>query len=107
MKQLRFTTTEPYCMLGIGETEVLFVPENIGEIIKTKTKGKGAYIHGDAEDLAGFDIPEFIDGDLGQFDLPEDEQDILMLLSDGEYQCIAEYTDKPMCRDCYLITLKK
>lgn len=104
MKQLRFTTTEPHCMFGEGD--VLFVPENIGELIITETKGKGAYIHGDAEDLAGFDIPEFIDGDLGQFDLPKDEQDILMLLAGGEYQCVAEYTDQPGCSDCYLITLK-
>lgn len=33
------------------------------------------HIHDDAEELAGFDLPIFLDGDYGQLDLPVEEQD--------------------------------
>lgn len=110
MKQLRFTTTEPYSMFGMfGENELLVKVDNIGTLSEYKPKGSGAYIHGDAEELAKFDIPIFLDGDYEQLDLPFEEQDILMMLPSGNYQCIANLSYKSMMSDeadKYLLTLK-
>lgn len=110
MKQLRFTTTKPMPMLGIFNKEEdhqpLVIPKDVGEFIQDKTKGKTAYIHGDAEALAGFDIPTFIDGNLGQLDLPQNKQNILMLLPSGEYKCKAEFCTEAGATNSYLITLK-
>jgi hypothetical protein len=112
MKQLRFTTTKPMSMFGIfnpkEDHEPLVTPNDIGEFIMDDIKGTGAYIHGDAEELAGYDIPTFIDGNLSQLDLPIDEQDILMLLPRGcEYKCKAELCTEIGAKNKYLITLKK
>jgi len=113
MKQLRFTTTKAQSMLGIFDeepAETLVVASVIGELIKTKIKGRTAYIHAEAETLAGYDIPKFIDGDLGQLDLPIEEQDILMILPSGEYPCVAEYREPDKNEwddDCYYLVLKK
>lgn len=97
-------------MLGIFNSEEdhapLSLPSDIGEIIQCKLKGRTAYIHGEAEDKAGYDIPTFIDGDMAQLDLPVNEQDILLMLPSGEYPCKAEYNDSIGSSDCYLITLK-
>jgi hypothetical protein len=107
MKQLRFTTTKPFSMFEFGEEHApLVIPEHISDFITDKVKGKTAYIHDDAEALARFDIPVFIDGNLGQLELPKEEQDILMLLPSGEYPCVSEYVDKSGSSNCYFITLK-
>jgi hypothetical protein len=112
MKQLRFTTTEPrgmFSMIDTIDTELLVTIDNIGTLSEYKPKGSGAYIHGDAEELAGFDIPIFLDGDYEQLDLPIEEQDILMILPSGNYQCVADLSYKTMFADeadKYLLTLK-
>ena len=110
MNTLRFTTTKPMAMMGIFHSKEdhkpLSVPVNAGEFIKDVVKGKGAYIHGEAEHLAGFDIITWIDGNLGQLDRPIEEQDILMILPGGEYPCKAEYCTEFGAQDKYLITLK-
>jgi hypothetical protein len=103
MKQLRFTTTPPCGMFSIAYGEALVMPDDKGETIQTETKYNRAYIHGDAEDLAGFDIPFLIDGDIGQLDLDIAEQDILMLLPSGEYPCVST---KDTNYEYYLLTLK-
>ncbi len=109
MKQLRLTTTHPMSMFemmsNISEYAPLIIPTDIGEMVMDKIKGRSAYIHGEAEDLAGFDIPTFIDGNLGQLDLPIEEQDILLSLPSGEYKCKAEFNNKIPEISCYLITL--
>lgn len=110
MKQLRFTTTEPHSMFNCLDTILLVSVDNIGTLSNYIAKGDGAYIHDDAEELAKFDIPHFLDGDLEQLDLPIEEQDILMMLPSGNYQCKAELSYKSMISnkiDKYLITLKK
>lgn len=113
LKQLRFTTTEPRFMLGIFDekpADNLTTPTEVKELIRTKVKGRTAYIHAEAESLAGFDIPKFIDGDMGQLDLPIDKQDILMVLPSGEYPCIATYLEPNKNKwddNCYYITLKE
>lgn len=96
-------------MLGIlnpdEDHKPLVEPKETGELIMDKIKGKTAYIHGDAEALAGYDIPTFIDGNLAQLERPVEEQDIVMILPDGEYKCKAEYCDIIGSSNCYLITL--
>ena len=84
--------------------DILVKPTNIGELIFDDIKARCAYIHGNAEAIAGFDIPTFIDGNFGQLDLPIEEQDILLLLPSGEYKCKAEYIDDGIDK-CYYITL--
>jgi hypothetical protein len=111
MKQLRFTTTKPMAFMGIGNPESdhkpLVSPDDKGELVKPELKGTGAYIHDDAESLANYDIPAFIDGDLGQLDLPTEEQDILMLLPSGEYPCKAVLNTLSGDKDKYYITLNR
>ena len=112
LKQLRLTTTEPRFMAGVFDekpADNLVTPTKINKLIKTKVKGRTAYIHGKAEQLAGFDIPRFIDGDMGQLDLPIENQDILLILKSGEYPCVAKYREKNKAAwddDCYYIVLK-
>ena len=109
MKQLRLTTTKPMGMLGImnpiEDHTMLVKPHETGELIIDDLKGKNAYIHGQAEEMAGYDIPTFIDGNLAQLELPLDKQDILLLLPSGQYKCKAEYYDEVGASNCYLITL--
>lgn len=109
MKQLRFTTTKPMGMLGIMNPKEdhapLVTPKEVGELVMDKIKGRTAYIHGEAEGLAEYDIPTFIDGNLAQLELPTEQQDILMVLPSGEYKCKAEYFDEIGASNCYLITL--
>lgn len=110
MKQLRFTTTKPMALFGIlspkEDHEPLVVPEPRFDLIQTETKAPMAFINGEAETLAGFDVPLFIDGDMGQLDLPADQQDIIMLLPSGEYKCRAElFKTGFVGMPAYLITL--
>jgi len=67
-------------------------PEDNGKTYG-ESRLKDAYIHGEAEKMAGFDLPIFIDGDLSQLDKPENEQQIRMLLPNGEYECVARTVD--------------
>lgn len=112
MKQLRFTTTIAMPMLGIMNSEEdhspLVLPDDIGEFIDDlEAQIDSVYIHGDAESLAGYDIPTFIDGNLAQLELPIEQQDILMMLPNGNYKCKAVYNDSIGSSNCYLITLFK
>ena len=109
MKQLRLTTTKPMGMLGImnpiEDHAPLIKPNEVGELIMDEIKGRTAYIHGEAESIAGYDIPTFIDGNLAQLEMPIEQQDILLLLPSGEYKCKTEYYDEIGSSNCYLITL--
>lgn len=104
MLQLRFTTSNPRAFGFAGQP--LVTPTLVGELEQSELIGNRAYIHGDAETLARYDIPIFIDGYMGQLDLPVDEQDILMLLPSGEYKCKAEL-QKENDKGSYYITLKQ
>ena len=110
MKQLRLTTTKPYGMFAMGgEHSPLVMPKEHEGVLPFKNgdlKTDVAYIHGDAEDLAGFDIPVFIDGDILQMDAPELDQDILLMLPNGNHQCIAKYIKREYDKDQYHIILK-
>jgi hypothetical protein len=110
MKKLRLTTTGPKAFFGLllpgsDESGPLVVPEDIGEIVDATTlKCRSAYIHGEAEKKAKFDIPVFLDGDMAQLGLPVEQQDIELLLPDGVYKCKSEYY-KRSYTEYYLITL--
>ena len=109
MRQLRFTTTAPHSMFGpFDNGGILVDPEDRKDLLPSDLKGTRAYIHNEAEDLAGFDIPSFIDGDMGQLDLPVEQQNILMMLPSGNYQCQAKLqTDRSIDNGAYYITLRK
>jgi hypothetical protein len=94
---LRFTPQ------NIETGKPLVTPEDNGQTFGD-ARFKNAYIHGEAERLAGSDSPIFIDGDLSQLDKPEDEQQIRMLLPNGEYECVAQPTNDGS--DAYLLILK-
>ena len=97
---LRFTVGDP-------ETgEPLVNPEDNGKTFG-EPRFQNAYLQGDARDLAGFDQPIFIDGDLTQLDKPEQEQEIRMILPQGEYECVARAIDEAgEDIETYFITLK-
>jgi len=62
-----------------------------------------AYIHGEAEHLAGFDIADYIDGDILQLKEPPDKQDIEMLLPHGKTIRINSYYS--CCDDYFLLVM--
>ena len=111
LKKLRFSTKKPMGMLGIfnppEDHAPLAIPNDLGELVEATLKGRTAYIHGQAENLACFDIPVFLDGDMAQLDLPVAEQDIVMILPAGEYKCKAVLNDGANGGDInvYYITL--
>jgi len=95
---LRFTTTDQ------NTGEPLVRPEDAGETFGEAVL-ENAYIHGEAADLAGYELPVFIDGDLSQLDKPVEEQSILMLTDEGEWECEA-HVDEEDGREVYYLTLK-
>jgi hypothetical protein len=99
MKTLKFTTSKPQAFGQLGDLFVDYTKYD-GLEEPYSIKGKTAYIHGNAEELAGYDIPAFIEGNLEQLDAKE--QDIVMILSDGEYNCKAELQSN----GSYYLTLK-
>lgn len=88
MKQLRFTTSQAGFF---GESrEPVELPNNLGKIVhfdEGSQKCRSIYIHGEAESLAGYDIPIFLDGDMNQVNLPVEEQNILMMLPNSTHKC--------------------
>lgn len=87
MNQLRITTSKPQSMASLGDP--LVNPSNRSTLITSVTRGNRAYLHGEIQSIAGYDIPIFLDGDMAQLDLPESDQDILVVLPSGEYKCIS------------------
>lgn len=79
---LRFTGGDP------ESGEPMVNPEDNGKTFG-EPQHQAAYLHGKAQNIAGFDRPIFIDGDLTQLDKPEEDQEIRMILPQGEYECVA------------------
>lgn len=84
---LKCTTTEPYSMFSSEE--------KIPSIDVSKYKGISGiknkifcniYLHGKIEDLAGFDIPIWLDGDFVE-DFSDGVHDCEVILSDDSYMC--------------------
>ena len=92
-------------MFNMDNMAPLEAPTEGEELIMNETKATSAYIHGEAERLAGFDIPIFLSGDIQQLDLPLDEQDILMILPSGEYKMNAIYVHHRYLEDRYHLIL--
>jgi hypothetical protein len=82
------------------------IPEEC-TVDESSVKGSGAYIHGDAEEIAGYDMPVLFDGDLGQLDKPAAEQSIMMHLDEKVYDIEAELQINGADAGKYYLTLKK
>jgi hypothetical protein len=107
MEKLRFTTTSPHSTFSSAKGLVIDPPNNIGELISANIKSDTAYIHGKAEEDAGFDIPVFLDGDMGNLDLPINQQNIEMLLPDGNHVMQAVlHSSGGWEKDVYYLTYK-
>jgi hypothetical protein len=76
---LTFTTTETGFMGTDGSD--LFVPRKNPEVTG---KWRSVYIHGKAQDIAGYDIPSIIDGVLDY----KPEQECIVALKDQNVECI-------------------
>lgn len=91
MGQLKFTTCSPQFMGSIdineAKTGLPEKPQTSGDF--HELLGDRAYIHGEAENLAGYDVPIFYEGDANQLDEALMHQDIIMVLSDREYPMLA------------------
>ena len=97
---LRFTA------LDAESGKPLVDPEDNGKTFGD-TRLKDSFIQGEAEFLAGFDMPVFIDGDLSQLDKPEEDQRIIMVLPNGEYECVSRTVDEGGTEvNAYILTLK-
>lgn len=100
---LRVTTSKPGFF---GSTsKPLKVPEDLGVVISLEEKkARNFYIHGEAESLAGYDIPIILDGDMNNLNLPVEQQNILLLLPSGEYKCKATI-EQDLVDKAYYLTL--
>ena len=108
MKTLKFTTTKPYSVFGSSQEYRYDWDKNNSECTNTDVKGSKAYIHANAENIAGFDQPTFFDGALTQMDLPIEKQDIKMYIDDKIYDIKAVLQgDDEMDSDAYYLTLKR
>ena len=77
--------------------------QRLGQMVRDKFKVYYAYIHGEAEHLAGFDIADYIDGDIEQLRKPVELQDIEMLLPHGKRIKINAYYS--CCDDYFLLIM--
>ena len=80
MNKLFLTTTPPFSVFGDERPMPYFERKTL----TGKCKLNKCYIDGEAEIIAGFDIPYFIEGDMSQLDMGEKDQQIFLLLPDRE-----------------------
>lgn len=109
MDTLKFTTTEPGCMGSIdGASRYNPKPEecNLNAESGKDMLVKIAYIHGEAEDKAGYDIPVFFGGDLRQMEQPIEEQSIQMFIGDKVFE-MKSLLNEGGIRSNYLLVLNK
>ena len=103
MKKLKFTTSKPGFF---GSTEKPLVLPKEGEepefFKDTKPKCNSIYIHGEAESLAGYDVPIFLSGSMDMLNVPVEEQDIVMVLPNGEHKCKSTINVGPISESYYL-----
>jgi len=80
-----FTTYKEAAFMGMnGPDDELLAPKGEFKVTNPKPIYLIAYIHGEAEHLVGYDIPVFIDGEMGD----ELEQDCIMKFNGEERPCI-------------------
>lgn len=92
MEKLRFT-------VSVGDSD----RQRLGQMVRDQFGMYYCYIHGEAEHLAGFDIADYIDGDILQLKEPPDKQDIEMLLPHGKTIRINSYYS--CCDDYFLLVM--
>lgn len=87
MDRLRFT-------VSVGDSGL----QRLGKLVSEQCNARYCYIHGEAESMMGFDIADYISGDIMQMRQPLDKQDIEMVLPDGtalkinaHYSCCDDY----------------
>ena len=87
MERLRFT-------VSVGDSGL----QRLGQMVSEQCNARYCYIHGEAESIMGFDIADYISGDIMQMRQPIEQQDIEMLLPDGtalkinaHYSCCDDY----------------
>lgn len=109
MKTLSFTLVNRHSEEG----NLLFDPSKFDTDIKksdkVESKYSKVYVHGEAQDIADYDIPVFFNGDMDQLLQPVDEQKIQMYIGNKVYSCKAVSAEEYNSFDtkaCYL-TLKK
>lgn len=110
MDKLRFTSSNQPKFLDSASFGLSYIDpdklECLGNMVKNNQAldATYAYIHGEAQDLAGFDIPVYIDGDIMQLRQPLDMQDIEMLLPHGK--TIRMNSHYSCCSDHFLLIVK-
>ena len=92
MEKLRFT-------VSVGDSD----RQRLGQMVRDQFGVYYAYIHGEAEHLAGYDIADYIDGDILQLKEPVDKQEIEMLLPHGMTVRINSYYS--CCDDYFLLIM--
>tara|TARA_R110002020_G_scaffold118535_1_gene270825 strand:- start:241 stop:627 length:387 start_codon:yes stop_codon:yes gene_type:complete len=109
MKILSFTVINRHS----DKDELLFDPSKFDTEIKksdeVESKYSNVYVHGEAQDIADYDIPVFFNGDMNQLLQPVDKQKIQMFIGNQVYSCKAVSSEEYNSFDnkaCYL-TLKK
>lgn len=114
MKQLRITSTTPmpFGMLGrplVSRDQIeggIQRHEDYEETGRQKVEGEYAVLHGELEDIAGYDAVVVIDGDIEQLAAPEQEQDISFLLPERTIPCKTTLATDEQERKYYQVTLK-
>lgn len=103
MNTLKFTTSKPGFFGSTGEPLVSPKEGEEFEFFKdTKPKSNSAYIHGEAEVLAGYDIPVFLSGSMDMLNVPIEEQNIVMVLPVSEHKCKATINVGTISESYYL-----
>ena len=92
MEKLRLT-------VSVGDSD----RQRLGQMVRDQFGAFYCYIHGEAEHLAGYDIADYIDGDILQLKEPPDMQDIEMLLPHGKTIRINSYYS--CCDDYFLLII--
>lgn len=108
MDKLRFTSTNQAKFLDSASFGLSYIkPDDLpllGQMVRNQFDAYYCYIHGEAEYMAGFDIPAYIDGDIMQMKQPVELQDIEMVLPAGKAVKInAHYS---CCSDYYLLIMQ-
>lgn len=66
LKKLKFITCAPGFMGAVDQDTARYKSKDSN--VDGQPLGQGAYIHGEAQKIAGYDKPIFFDGDLNQLD---------------------------------------
>ncbi len=103
MSELLVTTSEPRPFGMVGEPLVDF-DNGGGKVTGVESlRYNKAYLHAEAEDVAGYDIPIFIDGDMLEMEKPPNYQRIILELPEGRYKLQARIDH---INQQYLLVLK-